>query len=233
MRRLLRSMSVAVLLAVAVTTLAGMPSASAAGPITGRLVDGSTGDPVAGMTVRLLRTAADGSPGALVASDVTTSTGRFELPTASAPGEDEFWVKVEPGDHMGGWIGAGAVQAVRGNASTHGSGTALGQVLATPSFVQGVMVDAITGDRVAGVVVTVRDATSLSTVLGRDRTGSRGVFTVTGLHGDDDSFGLRLNGSPVSYESGWRSCSAEVVPTWGAACGSPLGSIGSIAIEAR
>ncbi len=233
MRRLLSSLSAVVLVAVAVTTVAGMPSASAAGPITGRLVDGSTSDPVAGMTVRLLRTAADGSPGALVASDVTTSTGQFELPTMAAPAEDEFWVKVEPGDHMGGWIGNGAVQALRSNASTHGPGTALGQVLATPSFVQGVMVDATTGDRVAGVVVTVRDVSSLSTVLGRDRTGHRGVFNVTGLHGDDDSFGLRVNGSPVAYESGWRSCSAEVVPTWGAACGSPLGRIGSIAIESR
>lgn len=142
-------------------------------------------------------------------------------------------MRVEPGDYMGGWVGNGHVQLNRDFGDTYAPGTTLAKVGATPAYVSGRMVHAVSGNPVPGVVVTMRPATDRSMVLGRDTTGPLGRFRIDGLRGDDDSFGLKVNGAPVDYESGWRSCSAEIVPTWGEACGSPLGEIGDIRIQPR
>ena len=231
MRRTVRTLLATLLLAAGLVTLAGVPTASAGGPIAGRLWDFSIEDPVAGMTVRLLTTEPDGSPGTEVSSAVTGADGRFSLPTDPAPTETEFWVRVEPGEYQGGWVGNGYVQLDQDFGDTYAPGSMLAKIGATPAYVSGRMVDDGTGNPVPGVVVTMRPATDRSTVEGRDRTGPLGRFRIDGLRGDDDSWGLKANGAPVGYESGWRSCAATIVPTWGAACGAPLGEIGDIRIE--
>lgn len=100
MRRILRTLPAVVLLCAGLVALAGVPSASAGGPIAGRLWDYSFDGPIAGMTVKLLTTEPDGSPGAEVSATVTGADGRFSLPTDPAPSETEFWVRVEPGEYQ-------------------------------------------------------------------------------------------------------------------------------------
>jgi len=58
-----------------------------------------------------------------------------------------------------------------------------------------------------------------------DTTNRNGVFEITGITGEDSN-NLKLNGSSHGYETGFRGCSAQVVPAWGDACGAPLGRIG-------
>ena len=233
MRRILRTLPAVLLLCAGLVALAGVPSASAGGPIAGRLWDYSFDGPIAGMTVKLLTTEPDGSPGAEVSATVTGADGRFSLATDPVPSETEFWVRVEPGEYQPGWVGGGAVQLDRDFGDTYVPGTTLAKIGATPAYVSGRMVRAGTSNPVPGVVVTMRPATDRSTVHGRDRSGPAGRFRIDGLRGDDDSWGLKVNGAPVDYESGWRSCAATIVPTWGEACGAPLGEIGDIKIERR
>jgi len=148
MRRILRTLPAVLLMVTGLVTLAGVPVASAGGPIAGRLWDFSIDDPVAGMTVKLLSTEPDGSPGTEVSSTVTGGDGRFSLPTDPAPGETEFWVRVEPGDYMGGWVGNGHVQLNRDFGDTYAPGTTLAKVGATPAYVSGRMVHAASGNPV-------------------------------------------------------------------------------------
>lgn len=94
--------------------------------------------------------------------------------------------------------------------------------------VTGNVVDA-TGNPIQGVRVTPRDVGSLGTVMSSDRTNDRGRFRLTGITSDE--LGLKFNGNPVGFETGWLSCFREaagvyqVVPTWGAACSHGPGAL--------
>lgn len=231
MRRLLAVVVSACLAVVAIALLTGPPAAVAAAPITGRLVDATGSHPaVTGATVRL-RTVTGSGPGAVVDTDVTDADGRFALDAGPEP-EDEYYVQVVAGTYQGGWIGEDYVQPTPGYAVTWGPGAAMGRILANPAFIRGVVVDSATGRPVAGVKVTVRTAQRLYTVVDADTTGRKGAFRLSGI-ACEDNCALKFNGQAKGYEVGWRSCFARVVPTWGAACASPIGRIGKVFIDRR
>ena len=73
-------------------------------------------------------------------------------------------------------------------------------------------------------------AAALATVLDSDVTDATGFFRIP-IFGED--FGLRVNGRTRGFENGWRACNGTVVPTWGAACQSPIGRIGKVRLDRR
>lgn len=210
----------------------GTPTASAADALTGRLVNATVSSlpGVPNMTVQLREVTTSG-PGTIVDSDVTSSTGAFSLDAGVAP-DDEYYVRVVPGTFQGGWVGGvpAGVQPTVGHAATYGPGASLGKVRANPAFMRGVVVDSSTGAPVAGVRATARAAEDLSAVEGADTTNSNGVFRISGLTCEDDCY-LKINGSSEDYETGFRACDAQIVPTWGEACGAPLGRIGKVHLD--
>ena len=229
MRRLLAVLVSCVLVGLA---LVGVTSttAAAAGQVTGRLVDAV--DPahpaVVGATVRL-RTVTEGGPGAIVDTDVTSSTGGFALDAGPEP-EDEYYVQVVADRHQGGFVGGGWVQPTPEYAATFPSDKALGKIRANPAFIRGVLVNARTGSPVSGVKVTARSDNDLTQFEGSDTTGPKGVFLVRGIECEDDCY-LKFAGAPKGYENGFRSCAGGVVATFADACASPLGSIGKVRIK--
>jgi hypothetical protein len=60
---------------------------------------------------------------------------------------------------------------------------------------------------------------------------AEGRFVITGLECEDDCY-LKLNGSDVGHEVGYRACSGGVVADWGDACASPIGRIGKVRLDA-
>jgi Carboxypeptidase regulatory-like domain len=96
-------------------------------------------------------------------------------------------------------------------------------------FIRGTVVNSVTKNPVRGVTVTVRKH-GAATVDDTDVTNADGVFRLDVLTCEDDC-ALRINGSAKSYETGFRACNAQVVPTWGAACASPLGRIGRVFLD--
>ena len=228
-----RPLAIFLALAAGCLSLAGVvgtPAASASGSLTGRLVNSSTQAGVPNMTVQLREVTSTG-PGEVVDSDVTSSTGAFSL-NAGVPHDDEYFVRVLPGNFQGGWVGGvpRGVQPTVGHAATYGPHASLGKVLANPAFMRGVVVDSSTGAPVAGVHVTARDSTDSMAVEGADTTNSNGVFRVTGLTCEDSCY-LKVNGSSKDYETGFRACDAQIVPTWGEACGAPLGGMGKVHLD--
>lgn len=231
MRRPLAILVAACVALLSLVLVAGPPAAVAAEPITGRLVDATGSHPaVAGTTVRL-RTVTGSGPGAVVDTDVTDSDGRFSLDAGPSP-DDEYFVQVVAGTYQGGWVGTDYVQPNPGAAVTWGPGAAMGRIQALPAFIRGVVVDSATGRRVRGVKVTVRTSNHLFTVIDADTTGRAGAFRLAGITCEDDC-ALKVNGLDRGYEVGWRSCFARVVPTWGEACGSPIGRIGKVFLDRR
>ena len=202
--------------------------ATAAGQITGRLVDSTNGAPVKGQTVRLRPIDDGGGPGTAIDTATTSDTGHFDLDSGSNPA-DEYYVQLVAGRYQGGYVGEEFVQPLR-FAQTFGGGQDTGTVKALPAFIRGTVVNAKTLNPVGGVRVTARSQDEITEVDGADTTNSKGVFEITGLRCEDDCY-LRLNGSAVGYESGYRACNAQVVPTWGAACASPIGRIGRIFLQ--
>jgi len=216
---------------------AGLPAASAVDPLTGRIVDSSSGSVVgaANMTVQLREVTGSG-PGDVVASTVTDADGAFSLDAGPSP-DDEYYVRVfDSSLHQGGWVGGeGAagpdwVQPTVGSATTYGPHANLGLVYALPAFVRGQVVNPDTGNPVRGVTVRMIDGGEGGTLQGSDVTNRRGYFRITGLSGEDN-FGLRLVGEDRGYENGWRDCNASVTATWGEACASPLGRIGKVRLD--
>jgi 5-hydroxyisourate hydrolase-like protein (transthyretin family) len=221
---------VSILAAVAALALVPAP-AEAAPPVTGRLVSTSNDHPpAAGMQVRL-RTMVAGHPGSVVDTDLTDSNGRFSLDAGSAP-EDEYFVQVVAGRYQGGWVGGSheGAQPRPADAATYAPGTALGRIWVNPAFMRGVVVDSETRRPLRGIKVAARSHNDSSQPLRTDVTNRNGVFLLTGLSCEDDCF-LRVNGTNRGYEVGYRACNASVVPTWGEACGAPLGRIGRVRLD--
>ena len=227
--------SLAVLLSAclaALALLAVSPSAEAATPITGRLVNGHAGTPapaVPGMTVELFESVG-GSPGATpVDTAVTAADGGFSLDPGTSTAS-EFFVHAVAGDYQAGWVGGGWLQRDSAFADTIPGGTALGNVRAIPAFIRGIVVNSVTKKPVAGVRVTARSQDAIKEVDGEDLTNADGGFRIDGLTCEEDCF-LKINGSARGYETGFRACNAKVVPTWPAACASPLGRIGRVFLD--
>ena len=178
-----------------------------------------------------LRTVVDGHPGPIVDTDVTGPHGRFSLDAGSAP-EDEYFVQVVAGRYQGGWVGGPprVAETRLANAATYAPGTALGRIWVNPAFMRGVVVNSHTHRPLRGIRVSARSHSDHSQPLRRDVTDRNGVFRITGLECEDDCF-LRVNGTARGYEVGFRACNATVVPTWGEACGAPLGRIGRVFLD--
>lgn len=225
-----RIVSVVVLAALAAVLQAMAPSPATAGTvITGKVVQYG-GDPVPGTTV-LLHEDDGGAPGAVIDTVTTDATGSFVLsPTDDA----DHWVEVVRNSRVqGGYVsdeatGPSYVQYDVADATPISSGTDLGRVLSAPSFISGVVVNAANGNRLRGINVSTRDVLALGTVLHADTTDTNGFFRIP-IWGED--FGLRVNGDARGFERGWRACNATVVPTWGAACQSPIGRIGRVKLD--
>lgn len=227
-----RSVSVVLLTVLAALLHVGSPpSASAGAPIAGQLVDFTTDNPVSGTTIRL-HVDDGGAPGAVVGTDTTDADGRFSvMPTVAGT----YWVEVvRTARVQGGYVsdeatGPSWVQYGTSDGATPvAAGTDLGEVLDAPSFISGVVVNAANGNRLRGIRVSTRDVLALGTVLNADTTNSDGFFRIP-IWGED--FGLRVNGSARGFENGWRGCAGGVVPTWGAACQSPIGRIGKVRLD--
>ncbi|GEP34106.1 hypothetical protein NSZ01_18740 [Nocardioides szechwanensis] len=229
MPRALALLVTACLALLTLAVVAGPPAAVAADPITGRLVDATGSHPaVQGATVRL-RTVTGSGPGTVVDTDVTDSDGKFSLDAGATP-DDEYYVQVLAGTYQGVYVGGGYVQPTPAYAVTYGPHATIGKILANPAFIRGVLVNSETGNPVRDVRVTARSANDLSQIEGSDFTGRGGVFRINGLECEDDCY-LKVNGAPKGYEVGFRACNAGVVPTWGAACASPIGRIGKVFLD--
>ncbi|HET7195956.1 MAG TPA: hypothetical protein VFI99_13295 [Nocardioides sp.] len=231
MRRALAAFLSACLAAFAL--LAVSPSAQAADPITGRLVNGHAGTPapaVAGMTVELVESAT-GPTGAAVASAVTDADGLFSLDPGTSTAA-KFFVRAVAGEYQAGWVGGNPRWLQRDSAFANKfvPGTDLGNVRAIPAFIRGVVVNSVTKKPLAGVTVTARSQDAIKEVDGIDETNAEGVFRINGLTCEDDCY-LKINGSAKGYETGFRDCNAQVVATWPAACASPLGRIGRVFLD--
>lgn len=225
-----------VLLIVGCLTLLGLaavapPPSSAAAPISGRLLDAISGHAVPGALLRLRRLADDGGLGAIVDTTTTAANGSFSLDAGPMP-QDEYYVQLVAGDHQGGVVGGEPpyVQPSVDYAATYGVGSDLGDVGANPAYIRGRVVDAATGRALRRVTVSVRTGQHLGTVQASDVTDARGRFSLDGITCEDDC-ALRLQGQRVRHESGYRACNAGVVPTWGAACASAIGYIGSVRLD--
>lgn len=231
MRRALIALVVSSTAALGLAASPASPASSAAPvPVTGRVVSAVGGHaPVVGATVRLRALGPGSAPGAVVATDVTNAQGRFAL-DASRSDQEEFYVQLVAGRFQAGYAGGVplAFQQNPNDAGTWGPHSALGRIFADPAFINGVVVDSVTAAPVPGVKVTVRK--NDVTWQGVDVTDSAGRFTVTGLTCEDDC-SLKLGGSAVGYETGYRACDATVLPTWGEACASPLGWIGKVFLD--
>ena len=199
--------------------------------IKGQLIDATTDDPVGSTTVKLHQGAATGT---VVDTASTDSTGHFALtpPVADAP----YWVEVVRNARVqGGFVRDDADPAVdswvefdASGATSVAQGTDLGRVLDDPSFISGKVVNAANGNELRGIIVSTREVGALGTVVGSDTTDSNGFFRIP-IFGED--FGLRLNGHARGFETGWRGCAGGVVPTWGAACQSPIGRISKTRLD--
>lgn len=237
MRRSLALVVSALLASAALTVgvLAASSPSSAAGLLTGRLVDSTGGHPsVVGATVKL-RTVTETGPGTVVDTDTTNSAGEFALNAGPSP-DDEYYVQVVAGTYQGGYVGGapGAainwVEAIAENGATYSPDAAIGKIYDNPAFIQGRLIDATTKKPVKNVKVTARSANDIAQVEGSDVTNARGVFRITGLECEDDCY-LKFAGAPQGYEIGFRSCPGGVVADWGDACASPIGLIGKVRIE--
>lgn len=202
-------------------------TAQAAPNITGKLRDLTNGVPVAGQTIRL-RANEGGVPGEILQSVVTNSVGDFAVTPPFAA--RKYFLQLVAGDYQGGYLGHDSQSFVRLGEEPQlwDPGTDLGSVHAYPAFMRGTVVNAATGQRVRGVVVTARDVVTLE-VLEQDTTNSNGVFVMTGLNRDE--YAVKLNGSSVGYETGFLGCAHGVVPAWGDACSYGTGKIGKARLD--
>ncbi|RHW25465.1 hypothetical protein D0Z08_19785 [Nocardioides immobilis] len=227
MRRVVSLFVLAVL--AALFNVVAPPSATAGAVITGQVVQYG-GDPVPGTTVRLYQDAG-GAPGALVDTVTTDATGNFTLsPSLDIP----HWVEVVRNSRIqGGYVkdhttGPSYVVFDISQADPVEPGTSLGRVLAAPSFISGVVVNAATGNRLRGIAVSVREIDALGVSVGNDTTDANGFFRIP-VFGEE--FGVKVKGGARGFENGWVGCARDVVPTWGAACSHAPGRIGRIQLD--
>ena len=108
-------------------------------------------------------------------------------------------------------------------------GLSAGTAVAAPGPLRGVIVDAETGAGVRGVIVKALDPVQLDLVAGVDVTNGSGRFLVPRLTGDEYAF--FVDGSAAGYESGYLSCSHEIVPTYGEACTTSPGDVGAVQLD--
>ena len=201
-------------------------TASISGTLLSASGNGTT--PIAGATVTLWTDSGSG-PGSATSTTTTTATdGSFSLPAGSDP---HYYVKVTyNSNYRPGFVGGGFVQTDPAWAESYAPGTALGDVYMIPAFIRGYVVNPATGNRVSGVKVSARAYGDWKTAEAVDYTNRNGVFVLRGFECEDDCY-LKFQGNPVNYENGYRACNGSVVPTWGAACASPLGNIGKIRLQ--
>lgn len=229
-------------LAAALAALTAVPATSSAGsssraaqaapaPITGRLVyDFDAVRPASGVRVELR----SGPGGTLIGASTTDSEGRFSVVRTGPLPAGGSYVRVVGNNWVqGGIVGGDSspryVQPSFAYGRRYADGTALGRVWALPSFIRGQVVDAATLAPVAGARVNLRravDNVRVGTVL----TASNGSFRIHPIRGED--FNLQVNGLEVGHELGYRACNAQLVPTIGEACGSPIGYIGRVYADA-
>lgn len=227
--------ALAALTAVTPTSRASSPApvtatAQAPAPVTGRVVDFRTGRPARGIRVRLVT----GPGGTVIGAATTNREGRFSVVRTGAKPAGGFYVRIV-GDE---WVQSGivdgdtsprSVQWAYVYARRYNDGAALGRINAHSAFVQGRVVDADTLAPVAGARVNLRRAYD-NVRVGTALTGARGYFRIRPIRGED--FNLQVNGLAVGHENGYRACNAQLVPTVGAACGSPIAYIGRIYSDA-
>lgn len=224
------SLLLALLLAVTGLGIVGVVSAApsqAAGTMTGRLVDPTTGKGAAGVRVRLLGVVRDGA-GSVKAAATTGPDGRFSI---TAPDDSSYLQVLESPRYQGGWVDAEApfhvVRPERLAGVFHPR--ALGTIGIDPAYVSGKVVDSVTGKPVKGV--KVRAGVYGGPVQGRDVTDARGRFEVRGVTCKGADCFLRLRGARVGYLDGARDCSGEVVPPGEEECGISSGAIGKVRID--
>lgn len=229
--------ALAAVTAVPATSRASSPApasaqatAQAPAPVTGRVVDFRTGRPARGVRILLVT----GPGGTVIGSDWTNSEGRFSVVRTGAKPAGGFYVRIV-GDE---WVQSGIVSGDASPRSVEWSyayarryndGATLGRINAHSAFVQGRVVDANTLAPVAGARVNLRRAHD-NVRVGTALTGSRGYFRIRPIRGED--FNLQVNGLAVGHENGYRACNAQLVPTIGAACGSPIAYIGRVYSDA-
>jgi hypothetical protein len=94
--------------------------------------------------------------------------------------------------------------------------------------VTGTVVDSGSGERLGGVEITVYDAL-LGTTYGTTTTNGGGRFRLTGI--EDEEIAVHVDGSAVGHETGYLSCEGTVVPTFGEACTTSPGRLGTIPLD--
>lgn len=211
------------------STASAAVQAKAPAPISGRLFVG--GNPAAGVKIQLR----SGATGTLIGATTTNSEGRFWVTRTGPLPRGGSYVKVVGTSTVQGGVIGGAVsetpkwvQPSYAYGTRYADGTSLGRVYALPAYVRGKVVDADDLTPVVGAVVRLREASS-NDIAGYATTDSNGIFRITGIDGED--FNLQVVGTRLVYESGYRACDAQVVPTIGEACGSPIGDIGRVYLE--
>ena len=229
-----------VLAALVVST----PAASAADPITGRLVDRTTQGTatlkaVPGATLRLRAINGDGTAGAIVEEATTGGDGSFSLPVPDGPGE--YYIRVLPTtSYQGGWVGRDlstssnnvlpSIEPVTANADfEYVAGEALDEVSTMPAYFSGRVINSKTLRPVANARITGRDANEGMTVEGSDVSGPKGYFRVNGLTCEDSCY-LKVNGSAIGYETGFLT-GHRVVPTFGQAVAITPGPVGNVKLD--
>jgi hypothetical protein len=108
------------------------------------------------------------------------------------------------------------------------SSAVAGTRLGAATYLQGTVVNATTGNSVAGIRVTLRDVVSLD-VLASDMSNASGVFRMNDL--SEDEYAVKFAGARQGYETGFLGCGHGVVPTWGEACSFGTGRIGKARLE--
>jgi hypothetical protein len=210
------------------------PGAAAAAPpaahqVNGRLYNPWGDAPVpAGLTVKL-RKVTGSHVGAVVDTDRTNAKGRFVL---HAGPTGKYVVQVKRGSgFLGGYVGGSPRAAASTKASAERvAPAALGKIWTDPSFIQGTAVDTDTLAPVAQVTVTVFEIDH-TTVIGTDVTGADGKFRINGVPCREFCW-LFLYGADAGHQTGWRTCNAHVVPDPAAACGSEIGRVGRVYLDA-
>jgi hypothetical protein len=211
----------ALLGALALTVVHPTP-AGAAGTITGRVVDPSTGQGVSGALVRLKPAIRGGGPGSVIASVYADSNGNFTLTAAE---QKNYYVELVSrryaSGHVGGEPGYLAFQPKLYNAKSYPLGTNLGVVHAQPAYITGRVVSSATGLGVNGVTVSAKSQNDPSSTLVTTTTARGGYYELWPIDFEDDGL-LRLNGTAVGHEDGYFGCGYLVV-AYALKCAPPIG----------
>lgn len=219
-------------LVAGVTVIFGGSVAQAADPLTGRVVDSSSGAPVAGVTVTVYELDTSGgvaAPGDAAGSATTGADGRFAVDVTGAPGVEEFFIHVGGDGHQDGWLnGYGYLADDPGAAATFGASGDLGDIQIFSSTVQGQTVSAADGGPVPLVIVLVY-AEDYATILGWDVTDLQGRFVINGI--DREEISIRFIATFSGRESGWLACDGSVVATEAQSCTTSPGDQGDVPLD--